>query len=318
VISCEKDSNQAVAPDPYDHESQIPKDRDSISKYLNEHYFNEDTKSIWSIGSPGGATVQTPLSQDPKLETISGIEFNGTVSSYEMYYYEISEGIDDVGNIGFSSPSPVDSVFVKYSGMLLDSTVFDSKEDYPVWFQLPNTIEGWARGLTKFKRGSFKENTEENVEENDIIGDHKFLNPGKGYIIFPSGLGYKNSGSGIIPANSPLVFRIELDDVNLIDTDLDLVPTKFEINIDAAGNITTYNTDGDTKDDFDDVDDDNDFSLTKDEVLDEYVYILNEEGKLDTIYDTRGNVIFEYHANGNIVAKGTTDGIPNYKNPAEQ
>lgn len=310
VVSCKKE-DEVVIP-PFDHEAQISIDQDSIDNYLDNHYFNTDDNRIWAIGSPGGALVQLPLNEDSNLKTIEGIEANGTVGTYKMYYYEIAEGIDN-GNEGFSSPSPVDSVFVKYTGMLLDSTVFDSREDYPVWFMLPNTIQGWAKGLPKFKRGTF--------EADDDVG-FIFHDSGKGYLIMPSGLGYQNGGTGLIPANSPLIFRIELNDVKLIDTDLDMVPTKFEINYDLAGNITTYSTDGDTRDDFQDVDDDNDFTLTKDEVLDEYVYILNNEGKLDTIYDARGNIDFPYGVDDEteqmiIVRRDGADGNPDYKDSSK-
>jgi len=310
IVSCKKDDNQVVIP-PFDHEAQIPIDQDSINKYLAYHYYNTKDSIFWTIGAGSEATGalpvadQLPLNKDSNLDSIEGIDANGTVADYKMYYYEIAGGIDN-GNEGFSSPSPVDSVFVKYAGTLLDSTVFDSREDYPVWFMLPNTIQGWARGLPKFKRGTF---------ETDIDEDFIFHDSGKGYLIMPSGLGYQNGGTGLIPANSPLIFRIELNDVKLIDTDLDMVPTKFEINYDLAGNITTYSTDGDTRDDFQDVDDDNDFTLTRDEVLNEYVTELYP-------LDARGNIDFPYGVDDEteqmiIVRRDGADGNPDYKDSSK-
>jgi hypothetical protein len=305
-VSCEKDTNEIVTT-PFDHDAQLIIDRDSINNYLNTHYYNTNDGRLWSVGFVGGDALpiedQVPLKEDPKLDSIEGIKANGTLETYTMYYYIEEEGVDN-GNIGFSSPSTVDSVFVKYSGMLLDSTVFDSREDYPVWFQLPNTIEGWGRGLPQFTRGTFETTEDE---------DFNFINPGRGYIIFPSGLGYMNGAVGGLPytSNSCLIFRIELDDVNLIDTDLDGVPTKFEISFDAAGNITTYNTDGDNKDDFEDVDDDNDFVTTRDEVMNEFVTIGNP-------LDARGNIDFPYFIDPDTgetgkVILGMTSPIPNYK-----
>ena len=146
IVSCKKE-DEVVIP-PFDHEAQIPMDQDSINKYLAKHYYNTKDSVFWTIGAGSEATGalpvadQLPLNKDTNLDSIEGIDANGTVADYKMYYYEIAEGIDN-GNIGFSNPSPVDSVFVKYTGTLLDSTVFDSREDYAIWFMLPNTIQGW-------------------------------------------------------------------------------------------------------------------------------------------------------------------------------
>jgi hypothetical protein len=82
---------------------------------------------------------------------------NAIITTYTMYFYIENEGIDDV-NIRVSSPSSVDSVFVKNSGMLLCSTIFNSYEGSSLWLLLSSTIEGLARGLTKFKRGAFVTN----------------------------------------------------------------------------------------------------------------------------------------------------------------
>jgi hypothetical protein len=310
VASCSKEATQVVEI-PYDHEAQIPIDRDLLYVYLDTHYYNTNDGLIWTIGNEEDGSLplldQKALNKDENLDSIQGIEFNSTIATYKMYYYTESEGSGS-GKEGYSSPSRLDSVFVKYSGMLLDSTVFDSREDYPIWFQLSSTRIGFATGLTKFKRGSFT----------SVDDDFEFNNQGRGYIFFPSGLGYQNLGSSIIPANSPLIFRIELDDVKLIDTDLDLVPTKFELNIDEAGNITTYDTDGDARSDFEDVDDDNDFTLTKDEVIGEYGSPYDcSDNPSDPNYciDGRVEVEFEFGVDGQkIVSKGTTNEIPTYKN----
>lgn len=304
-FSCDNDSD-TVEVEPFDYEGQIPIDESSIDEYLESHYYNTNDSIIYTIGNEGGNSLslddQLPLNEDPKLESIEGIEIviNDSVLSYKMYYYEIAAGIDD-GNIGYSSPSPLDFVFVKYTGMLLDSTVFDSQEDYPVWFSLDGgVIEGWQRGMTKFKRGTFKESTA-------IVGDLEFVNPGKGYLIFSSGLGYHNGTVGGLTdtSNSPLIFRIELDDVKLSDIDSDLVPDKFEVTFDSEWNEIFEYTDGDDYDgdgvnDTNDVDDDNDYTLTTDEVSDEYSI------------DARGNINFTYDIDGNIIGK--TGGVPNYKN----
>jgi hypothetical protein len=294
-VSCDDDTTSPITVvDDYDHESQIAIDQAKLDTYFEEHYVNETVSGefeLLTVGSEGIPDGETLLSEDPKLLSIEGIEANGTVTDYTMYYYMTAEGAD---TSGFGSPCPIDSVFVKYTGMTLDGAVFDSRPVYPVWLQLSVVVQGWSRGLTKFQRGTFKSLPDD---------DFEFENEGKGFLFFPSGLGYRNFSQGSIPANSPLIFEIELDDVNLIDTDLDTVPTKFEITIDTAGNLTFYDTDGDGFDDYTDKDDDNDQKLTKEEVASEY-----------TTFDARGDIEFTYDATGDtIVAKGTTDGLPNYK-----
>lgn len=287
--SCSGDSTTTSLED-FDHESQIAIDQALLYTYFEEHYITADGE-LMTIGDDGIPDGETALSDDPKLDSILGIEANSTVADYKMYYYIDKEGSD--ASV-YGSPSPIDSVYVTYTGMLLDGTVFDSKTDYPIWLQLTSTVQGWSYGLPKFKQGTFETDNE----------DFVFDNQGEGFIFFPSGLGYAQYATTDIPASSPLVFEIELNHVNLIDTDLDNVPTKFEITIDAAGNYEFYDTDGDGYYDYNDKDDDNDQVLTKDEVALEF-----------PTFDERGNIVFNYNVEETkIVAKETTDGVPNYKN----
>lgn len=305
LVSCDDDSDDTNSGDDFDHEAQIAIDQNLLDTYFQEHYIHSVDGELIALGDDELPDGETLLSEDPKLLSIEGIEANETVTNYTMYYYITEQGVDESA---FGTPSPVDSVFVKYTGLLLDGTQFDSKTDYPIWFQLAGVIPGWSHGFQKFKRGTFASLPDD---------DFEFFNQGKGYLFIPSGLGYRNFAQGNIPANSPLAFQVELNDVNLIDTDLDDVPTKFELTIDDAGNYEFYDTDGDGFDDYNDKDDDNDGILTKEEVAAEY----KEEGCSEDsddenyCYDERGNIKFDYDPTGKtIVAKGTTDGIPNYKN----
>jgi peptidylprolyl isomerase len=85
-------------------------------------------------------------------------------------------------------PTLKDFVTINYTGYLLDGTVFDSNGETPVTFPLGNLIEGWQEGIPHFGRG------------------------GKGKLIIPPGIGYGDRASGPIPANSVLVFDIEVFD----------------------------------------------------------------------------------------------------------
>lgn len=294
-IACDDDQTNRFVPDPYDHESQIAKDQDSLWVYFEEHYYNATTDAIELIDAE--TTEVTPLSDDQNLDSIVGIQANETTTDYTMYFYKTVEGTDPDA-IGYAST--VDSVYVNYTGSLLGGYVFDSRPEYPIWFSLSSVVQGWAHGITKFKGG-----------DKTIMadGDFYYENAGSGFIFLPSGLGYKNITQSGIPENSPLVFHIKVNQVQLRDHDLDLVPSKYEIDFDTAGNIELTDTDGDGVSDYLDRDDDNDEVLTKDEVLAEYGPNLP--------------IVFDF-VDGVIVAKGSAspqnpDGsIPNYKNEAAQ
>ena len=87
-----------------------------------------------------------------------------------------------------AKPGARDRVTVHYKGELLDGTVFDSSYDRgePISFALNQVIKGWTEGLQLMPIGS----------------KYKFT--------IPSELGYGSRGQGPIPANSVLIFQVEL------------------------------------------------------------------------------------------------------------
>lgn len=77
---------------------------------------------------------------------------------------------------------------VNYEGRLIDGTVFDSSYERgeSIKFPLNGVIKGWGEGLTYAKEG------------------------GRIQLYIPSDLGYGQRGTGPIPANSTLIFDVEL------------------------------------------------------------------------------------------------------------
>jgi FKBP-type peptidyl-prolyl cis-trans isomerase len=82
-----------------------------------------------------------------------------------------------------------DNVSVKYNGMFLSETSFDSGS-FSVVIGSNSTIAGFSEGISKLKKGE------------------------KAKIILPSTIGYGSKGSGSIPPFTPLIFDIEILTVN--------------------------------------------------------------------------------------------------------
>ncbi len=85
-------------------------------------------------------------------------------------------------------PTPDSKVKVHYKGTLLDGTVFDSSYDRgePITFGVTQVIPGWTEGLQLMSVGS------------------KYM------FWIPPGLAYGEQGNRSIPANSTLIFEVEL------------------------------------------------------------------------------------------------------------
>ena len=103
-------------------------------------------------------------------------------STPEGIYYVIEKE----GSGGF--PGLESTVLTKYKGYRLDGKVFDESTS-GITFGLLQVITGWTIGMQKFNAGA------------------------KGKLIIPSPFAYGGRGAGNdIPANTPLVFDIELVD----------------------------------------------------------------------------------------------------------
>ncbi len=107
----------------------------------------------------------------------------------------LPSGLQYVDMIVGNGPSPAvgKTCKVHYHGTLLDGTIFDSSVDRNQPFEFTigvgQVIKGWDEGVMTMKAG------------------------GKRKLVIPAGLAYGSRSAGKIPANSTLVFEVELIEV---------------------------------------------------------------------------------------------------------
>ncbi len=125
-------------------------------------------------------TVQSEQAEIVSYAALNGI--SATAHSSGLYYQVTSPG---------SGPTPTSGskVFIKYTGKLLNGTIFDNQSAAPVSYGLNGMILGFQVGLPLIQKG------------------------GKIILIVPSSMGYGCKGYGTVPGNSILYFEVELTDV---------------------------------------------------------------------------------------------------------
>lgn len=127
--------------------------------------------------------TQAELDEKIITDYIASNQLNATATGSGLYYVISTQGSG-------VQPNSNSNVTVNYKGSLKDGTVFDQSAANGVTFNLNNVIKGWQEGIPLFKKG------------------------GKGVLLIPSALGYGDKSVGNIPANSVLIFDIELLNVN--------------------------------------------------------------------------------------------------------
>lgn len=134
-----------------------------------------------SVSATGSAAEGKPVATDGKAA--SAAPETSTAPVTELKIETLKEGSGPAAKKG-------DSVSVQYMGTLLDGTKFDSSYDRgePFTFTLGagSVIKGWDEGLVGMKVGE------------------------KRKLTIPADMAYGSRSMGKIPANSPLVFEVEL------------------------------------------------------------------------------------------------------------
>jgi len=138
----------------------------------------------------GDGCIKDSVCQDKTIQSEQGeiISFaasqgiTATAHSSGLYYQVINPG---------SGPSPTSGsvIVIKYTGKLLNGTIFDDKSTTPVTYALNGMIQGFQKGMPLIQKG------------------------GTIKLIVPSSMGYGCNGFGSVPGNSILYFEVELTDV---------------------------------------------------------------------------------------------------------
>lgn len=126
-------------------------------------------------------TVTAPDSQVAALQRYIDTAGITAVKDPRGFFY----AIDDSGIS--TRPTPCSKITINYKGTLLNGTTFDSNHD--ISMLMSGLINGWQEGVPLIKKG------------------------GRIRLYLPPFLAYGSSSTTAIPANSNLIFNIELLDV---------------------------------------------------------------------------------------------------------
>ena len=152
----------------------------------------EIEQTLQSFEARVKGAAQAKMEKDAKENTEKGEAFatkfakeKGVKKTESGLLYQVQkEGSGD-------APKDSDTVVVNYKGTLIDGTEFDNSytRGEPLSFRLDGVIPGWTEGLKHVKKG------------------------GKIKLVIPPQLAYGKNGVPGIPANSTLVFDVELLDI---------------------------------------------------------------------------------------------------------
>lgn len=157
---------------------QIPKE--DVPKLFSELQREASTKRFAKRRDAASRSKEEGEAFLASLESQEGIKKTASGLMYQV----IEEGDG-------ATPAETDTVQVHYRGTLINGEVFD--ESYsrgaPATFPLNRVIAGWTEGLQLMKVGA------------------------KYKLFIPSNLGYGTRSNRNIPANSTLIFEVELIDI---------------------------------------------------------------------------------------------------------
>lgn len=139
---------------------------------------------IWGLIFFSACKKEEPVDQkaiDEQIITnyIADNNLTAIATGSGLYYVMTTPGTG-------AQPTASSDVTVVYKGYLTDGFVFDQSKTGGLSINLNSVIKGWQEGIPLFKVG------------------------GKGKLLIPSALGYGANAQSSIPANSVLIFDINL------------------------------------------------------------------------------------------------------------
>lgn len=141
---------------------------------------------------------QTKMEQEAKDNAAKGDKYRADYAKQKGVKKTANGVLYKVDKAGTGS----DTVVVNYKGTLVDGTEFDNSYNRgePLSFRLDGVIPGWTEGLKHIKKG------------------------GKIQLVIPPEQAYGKTGVPGIPANSTLVFDVELLDIKPAAGDAEQAP----------------------------------------------------------------------------------------------
>ncbi|AHK18975.1 FKBP-type peptidyl-prolyl cis-trans isomerase [Yersinia similis] len=177
----------------------IKLDKDQLIAGVQDAFANkskltdeEIEKTLQNFEARVKASAQAKMEQDAKENADKGAKYRDTFAKEKGVKKTASGLLYKVENAGTGdAPKDSDTVVVNYKGTLVDGTEFDNsyKRGEPLSFRLDGVIPGWTEGLKQIKKG------------------------GKITLVIPPELAYGKADVPGIPANSTLIFDVELLDV---------------------------------------------------------------------------------------------------------
>jgi FKBP-type peptidyl-prolyl cis-trans isomerase FkpA len=271
-VSCKKDDDVVILP-PTDLSEILVDDETALQAYFSTHFYNYEAFEnptedfdyevvIDTISGNNSSKISILNSEGFGFKTVKvksenvGIADGDEEIDHKLYYLIARQGKGPATTFA-------DSTFVRYQGELLNGTVFDSSTA-PIWFNLPSLVTGFSQGIAEFQAG------EQGFVNED--GTVEVANYGVGVIFMPSALGYYAAAQSLIPAYSPIIFKIDLLAVNQADHDNDGIPSYLE-DVDGDGRLNNDNTDSEDEEgsflfipNYLDADDDGDNTPTIEEI----------------------------------------------------
>lgn len=138
---------------------------------------------LGSCGKKCNEEKQVGIDDSIILKFLSDKGITAQKHSSGIYYQVLSAG---TGSVAYTANT---NISAKYTGRLLDGTMFDNGGGQAISFKLGGVITGWQIGIPLINKG------------------------GKIRLFIPSGLAYGCDGQGPIPKNSVLDFDVELVNV---------------------------------------------------------------------------------------------------------